>query len=184
MLRTSSSTSRMRRPSNTASRCARLPQHPLAFGRQRRLDLVQEQRDLVEQALGRARALDDDRARVAAQARSSSRVRCGRCRRSPAGTRCSPRRPCARAGRSPSRRAAQVDHHAVEGRLGQRLEASAAGRRRRSRRRSSLQQLARLSRWAASSSTISSAAHRLREAALSSRSSASRSSSRVAGLST
>ena len=53
---------------------ARLAQHALALGRQLRLDLVQEQRDLVEQALGRARALDDDRAREAPQLCSSSRV--------------------------------------------------------------------------------------------------------------
>ena len=46
---------------------ARRLQHALPLGRQRRLDLVQEQRHLVEQALGRARALDDDRLRVAAQ---------------------------------------------------------------------------------------------------------------------
>ena len=47
---------------------ARLAQHALLIGRQLGLDLVQEQRDLVEQALRRARALDDDRARVLARA--------------------------------------------------------------------------------------------------------------------
>ena len=67
MLRTSSSTTRMRRPSSAASRSRAALQHALALGRQLGLDLVQEQRDLVEQPLGRARALDDDRLRVAAQ---------------------------------------------------------------------------------------------------------------------
>ena len=42
-------------------------QHPLRRRRQIRFDLVQEQRHLVEQPFGRTRALDDHRARVAAQ---------------------------------------------------------------------------------------------------------------------
>jgi hypothetical protein len=54
---------------------ARGAQHRLALRRQLRFDRVQEQRDLVEQALGRARALDDDRARVLVELASSSRVR-------------------------------------------------------------------------------------------------------------
>ena len=76
------------RPSNAASRCARLRSSCCWSGGSVDFDAVQEQRHLVEQPLRRARALDDDRARVAAQPllvrRASAR---GPCRRSPAGTR-------------------------------------------------------------------------------------------------
>ena len=46
---------------------ARLADHPLLFVRKVGDDLMQEQADLIEQPLGRFRALDDDRLRVAAQ---------------------------------------------------------------------------------------------------------------------
>ena len=92
MLRTSSSTSSTLRPSNTFSRLRAVLQHGLALGRQLRFDLVQEQRDLVEQPLGRARALDDDGARVLVAAALLPRASgCARYRRSPAGTSRCPR---------------------------------------------------------------------------------------------
>ena len=74
MLRTSSSTTRMRRALEGRVAVARRRSMRCALGRQARLDLVQEQRHFVEQPLGRAGALDDDRlASSAAAAASSSR---------------------------------------------------------------------------------------------------------------
>ena len=67
MLRTSSSTTRMRRPSSAASRSRAAFSMRWRSGGSCRLDLVQEQRHLVEQPLGRARVLDDDRLREAPQ---------------------------------------------------------------------------------------------------------------------
>src|SRR5438105_9350334 len=50
-------------------RAVQLLEHPPLAGREPRLDAVQEERRLVEEPLGRGRVLDDDRLRVAAQAR-------------------------------------------------------------------------------------------------------------------
>ena len=67
MLRASSSTTSTRRPSSAALAIARHLEHPLPLGRQRRFHLVQEQRHFIQQALRRARVLDDDRLREPAQ---------------------------------------------------------------------------------------------------------------------
>src|SRR5258707_3105902 len=53
-------TTLFRSPFQRRLAAARHLQHLAVLGRQLGLHLVQEQRDLVEQALGRARVLDDD----------------------------------------------------------------------------------------------------------------------------
>ena len=85
-LRTSSSTISTFLPSNTAVGAVQLLEHLALLVRQLRLDAVEEERRLVEQPLGRARVLDDDRLGVALQPRLLAlRQLLRRCRRSPAG---------------------------------------------------------------------------------------------------